>query len=195
MLIVVDTLRADFTSAYGFAADTSPELAAWAARGALFERVRAQSSWTKMSVASLMTSLWPRSHGIREAKDGLGASAVTVAEVLGDAGYATYGVQTNGWLHQSFGFHQGFDRYMFPKGGGHPRFGQPSLWPHADRVYEEALRLLDAHDRARPFFLYLHFMDVHEFAAPPEYMTFGTDSRARAEQASRQTRSYLTRRL
>jgi arylsulfatase A-like enzyme len=177
VLVLCDTLRADFTSPYGFAQDTSPELAAWAARGALFERVRSQSSWTKMSVASLLTSLWPRSHGIREAKDGLGADAVTLAEALRDAGYATYGVQTNGWLHQSFGFHQGFDRYMFPKGGGHPGLGQPSLWPHADRVYEEAVRLLDAHDRERPFFLYLHFMDVHEYAAPPDFKTFGTDSR------------------
>jgi len=128
-------------------------------------------------MASLMTSLWPRSHGITEAQDGLAESAVTLAEVLRSAGYATYGVQTNGWLHQSFGFHQGFDRYMFPKGGGHPRLGQPSLWPHADRVYEEAVHLLDAHDRERPFFLYLHFMDVHEYAAPPSFKTFGTDSR------------------
>jgi len=174
VLIVVDTLRADFTTPYGFERDTSPELATWAARGALFERVRSQSSWTKMSMASLLTSLWPRSHGIREAKDGLAASAVTLAEALADAGYATYGVQTNGWLHQSFGFHQGFDRYMFPKGGGHPGLGQPSLWPHADRVYEEAARLLDAHDREQPFFLYLHFMDVHEYAAPPGFKTFGT---------------------
>jgi arylsulfatase A-like enzyme len=177
VLVVVDTLRADWMTPYGFEQDSSPELAAWASRGVLFERVRAQSSWTKMSMASLMTSLWPRSHGIREAKDGLAESAVTLAEVLRDAGYATYGVQTNGWLHQSFGFHQGFDRYMFPKGGGHPRLGRPSLWPHAGRVYEEAVRLLDAHDRARPFFLYLHFMDVHEYAAPPHFKTFGTDSK------------------
>ena len=177
VLIVVDTLRADWTTPYGFERDTSPELNAWARGGVLFERVRAQSSWTKISMASLMTSLWPRSHGITQAQDGLAESAVTLAEVLRDAGYATYGVQTNGWLHQSFGFHQGFDRYMFPKGGGHPRLGQPSLWPHADRVYEEAVRLLDAHDRERPFFLYLHFMDVHEYAAPPSFKTFGTDSR------------------
>jgi arylsulfatase A-like enzyme len=39
------------------------------------------------------------------------------------------------------------------------------------------VRLLDAHDRERPFFLYLHFMDVHEYAAPPSFKTFGTDSR------------------
>ena len=124
-----------------------------------------------------MTSLWPRSHGIREARDGLADEAVTLAEVLKEAGYATYAVQTNGWLHQSFGFHQGFDRYMFPKTGGDRRLGKPSLWPHADRVTEEAQRLLEAHDRTRPFFLYLHFMDVHEYAAPPHLKTFGTDNK------------------
>jgi arylsulfatase A-like enzyme len=177
VLIVVDTLRADFTTPYGYEKNTAPELERWAKRGVLFERTLSQSSWTKMSMASLMTSLWPRSHGIREAKDGLASDAVTLAEVLSDAGYATYGVQTNGWLHQSFGFHQGFDRYMFPKGGGHPRLGQPSLWPHADRVYEEAARLLDAHRRTRPFFLYLHFMDVHQYAAPPSFKAFGTDDK------------------
>jgi arylsulfatase A-like enzyme len=66
---------------------------------------------------------------------------------------------------------------MFPKAGGDPRLGQPSLWPHADRVVEEAERLIEAHEPDRPFFLYLHFMDVHEYAAPPYLKTFGTDSR------------------
>ncbi len=177
VLIVVDTLRADYTTPYGFEQDTSPELAAWASRGVLFERARSQSSWTKISMASLMTSLWPRSHGIRETQDGLAEEALTLAEVLRDAGYATFGVQTNGWLHQSFGFHQGFDRYMFPATGGDPRLGRASLWPHANRVIEESQRLLDAHDPSRPFFLYLHFMDVHEYAAPPNRKAFGTDNR------------------
>ncbi len=176
VLIVVDTLRADATTPYGTSENTTPELAAWAGRGVVFGRVRAQSSWTKISMASLMTSLWPRSHGIRRARDGLTESAVTLAEVLREAGYATYGVQTNGWLHQSFGFHQGFDRYVFPRGVS-VRFRHPSLWPHADRVYEEAERMIEAHDGARPFFLYLHFMDVHEYAAPPEFKVFGTDNR------------------
>jgi choline-sulfatase len=177
VLIVVDTLRADFTTPYGFEEDTSPELMSWAERGVVFEQVRSQSSWTKMSMASLLTSLWPRSHGIREAQDGLAEDAVTLAEVLKDAGYATYAVQTNGWLDQSFGFHQGFDRYMFPKTGGDRRMGNASLWPHADRVVEESQRLLDAHDPESPFFLYLHFMDVHEYAAPPHLKLFGTDSK------------------
>ena len=57
VLIVVDTLRADWTTPYGFEQDTSPEIARWAERGLLFERTRAQSSWTKISMASLFTQV------------------------------------------------------------------------------------------------------------------------------------------
>jgi arylsulfatase A-like enzyme len=177
VLIVVDTLRADWTSAYGYAQETTPELVRWAGQGVLFERVRAQSSWTKISVASLMTSLWPGSHGVRDYADGLGEGALTLAETLSQAGYATFGVQTNGWLHPSFGFQQGFDRYVFPAGPGAGRIPKATVWPHADRVLEETHRLLEARPEGRPFFLYLHFMDVHEYAAPNEFKRFGSDDR------------------
>ena len=176
VLVVVDTLRADATSPYGGPAGVTPELARWAARGIVFERALAQSSWTKISMASLLTSLWPRTHGLREARDGLDDAALTLAEVLREAGYATFCVQTNGWLHPSFGLHQGFDRYRFPSGGS-AVVPQPSVWAHADRVYDEVQRLIESHDPARPFFLYLHFMDVHQYAAPPEFRRFGSDRR------------------
>jgi arylsulfatase A-like enzyme len=172
VLIVIDTLRADWTTPYGFEKDTTPELARWAERGVLFENVRAQSSWTKMSMVSMLTSLWPRSHAIREAKDGLADAANTLAEVLQAAGYQTFGVQTNGWLHQSFGFHQGFDRYLFPSGsaGKVAAHEKPSLWTHADRVVEEAEHLIEARDEGRPMFLYIHLMDVQVFGTHSEGM-------------------------
>ena len=176
VLIVIDTLRADWTPPVNGDPEQMPELARWAERGVTFERNRAQSSWTKISMASMMTSLWPRSHGITEPNDGLSDGAVTLAEELKAAGYETLGVQTNGWLHQSFGFHQGFDRYLFPAGGGQEKFGQASVWSNADRVVDEAEHLIEERDPERPMFLYLHFMDVHEYAAPPEYKTFGTDN-------------------
>jgi choline-sulfatase len=170
VLVVVDTLRADWTTPYGYEMDTSPELQRWAERGVLFERVRAQSSWTKVSMASLFTSLWSQSHGVRASTDGLGEGARTLADVLGEAGYHTYGVQSNGWLDQSFGFQQGFERYVFPQGNKQDvNLGKASHWPHAERIYQEAQRLLASNPEGEPFFLYLHFMDVHEYAAPPEY--------------------------
>jgi arylsulfatase A-like enzyme len=125
-----------------------------------------------------LTSLWPRSHGIRLPSDGLAKEALTLQDVLRDAGYRTYAVQSNGWLDQSFGFHQGFDRYVFPRSlTANMELSRPSLWPHGERVLEEAIRLIDAHDASDPFFLYLHFMDVHEYAAPPEYRIYGDDQR------------------
>jgi arylsulfatase A-like enzyme len=151
VLILIDMLRADRTTPYGFELDTSPQLRRWADRGVLFERVLAQSSWTKMSVASLM---------------------------------ASFGIQTNGWLHASFGFQQGFDRYVFPFGKG-AKLPHSQIWPHVDRVVDEAARLIDARDPDTPFFLYLHFMDVHEYAAPPEFRSFGTDTEANYHAAIR----------
>ena len=135
VLILVDTLRADWTTPYGFDAEVSPELQRWADRGVVFERALAQSSWTKVSMASLLTSLWPRSHGVRLATDGLSERALTLAAVMRAAGYRTYAVQSNGWLEQSFGFHHGFDHYVFPRALNQAaRLGNSSVWPHAERV-------------------------------------------------------------
>jgi arylsulfatase A-like enzyme len=167
VLCVVDTLRADVTAPYGGPPEASPEIARWAAQGVVFERVLAQSSWTKTSMASLLTSLWPRSHGVAAPNDGLGSEALTLAEVLQAAGWRTYAVQSNGWLEQTFAFQQGFDRYSFPSGGD-ASWMRSAIWPHADNVYLEAARLLAKHPPDEPFFLYLHFMDVHEYAAPPD---------------------------
>jgi arylsulfatase A-like enzyme len=124
-------------------------------------------------MASVMTSLWPQRHGVRGTRDALAAGALTIAEVFSKAGYQTYAVQSNGWLEQTFGFHQGFDHYIFPRGG--PLAGmKPMVWPHADNVYLEAERLLEHRDPSRPFFLYLHFMDVHEYASPSDIEGFGS---------------------
>lgn len=178
VLLLVDTLRADWLEPYGYEQPTSPELAAWASKGVTFERVLAQSSWTKVSMASLMTSLWPRTHGVYATTDGLADGARSLAEVMSDAGYSTAAVQTNGWLEQSFGFQQGFEHYVFPRAGNSAReLWNSSVWSHGDRVLEEARRLVDGRDTERPLFLYLHFMDVHEYASPPEYRTFGGDQK------------------
>jgi len=194
VLVVVDTLRADWLAPYDRGSRLSPELARWAENGIVFERARAQSSWTKVSMASLMTSLWPRTHGIRLPSDGLSSDAVTLAGVLSGHGYRTYGVQSNGWLEQSFGFQNGFDRYVFPRAfAGGQTLGHASLWPHGERVLEEGLRLLAAHDPASPFLLYLHFMDVHEYAAPPEYRVHGDDKQGLYRAAIRWVDDLLVR--
>jgi arylsulfatase A-like enzyme len=158
ILIVIDALRADVLER------NAPHLAELARAGVVFERVVAPSSWTKTSMASILTGTDPGRHGVRGVEHALPPDPPALAGLLRAAGWRTLAVQTNPWLRPSFGFDAGFDRYEF------------SLSAPAPRVVEAALALLDEPDpQHRPVFVYLHFMDVHGpyrpdpawFDAPP----------------------------
>src|SRR4030042_4918019 len=113
VLIIIDTLRADKLGCYGFPDETSPEIDRFAENGILFKRTIAQSSWTKPSIGSMLTSLYPRSIGIYKEKfDILDDKYLTLAEVLKENGYFTLGVTANPNINSIFNFNQGFDHYI-----------------------------------------------------------------------------------
>jgi glucan phosphoethanolaminetransferase (alkaline phosphatase superfamily) len=66
VVVVIDTLRRDHLSAYGYGKPTSPRLAELAKSSVVFERALAASSWTEPSTASLLTGLYPPRHGAHE---------------------------------------------------------------------------------------------------------------------------------
>jgi len=165
VLVVVDTLRADYLGAYGFQGAISPNLDALAAEGVLFERCFAQAPWTKPSTATLLTSLYPETHGLTnhegkywgdgsaEAATGvLPDAATTLAEAFRAAGYRTAAFVSNPWIEREYGFAQGFEIYDDYS---------TALDTHADELIDGALRWLRTEAASEPFFLYLHFMDVH----------------------------------
>ena len=65
VLVVVDSLRRDHVSGYGYARATTPRLDRLAAQGVRYDRAVAQAPWTTPSVASLLTSRYPSEVGIR----------------------------------------------------------------------------------------------------------------------------------
>ena len=65
ILIHADTLRRDHLGVYGHDRETAPQLRQWAADGALFRQATVQGTWTKVSTPSIMTSLYPLTHGVR----------------------------------------------------------------------------------------------------------------------------------
>ena len=67
LFILIDTLRADRLGAYGYERDTSPTIDALAADGVRFAQQLSQSSWTKCSMASLWTGLYPARTGVTRA--------------------------------------------------------------------------------------------------------------------------------
>ena len=163
IVYLVDTLRADHTTPYGYARDTTPELMAFSKEAVLFEQAIAQASWTKPSVASLFTSLPPGQHGTVQLRDTLDARHLTLAEMLSAKGYATSAAIANSVIYaQGSGFEQGFDLFR----GLHGQGGGPSKLVEAAVVVDEALRQLDAR-RGLPAFLYVHTMDPHVPYAPP----------------------------
>ena len=63
IVIVNDTMRRDRMGAYGGPAET-PAFDAFAAKNLLFEHAFTQAPWTKPSIATLFTSLYPSQHGV-----------------------------------------------------------------------------------------------------------------------------------
>jgi len=165
ILLVLDTLRADHLGCYGCGKGLSPFIDFLAGDGVRFERVVSQSSWTKTSMASMLTGRNPASHNVLVRADKLTESATLTAERLKTGGYHCIGVQTNPWLTEEYGFHQGFDEYHYlePKAeGGKP----PPAYVPADQVIRFAAGRAARNSR-RPLFLYVHFMDPHAPYDPP----------------------------
>ena len=152
VFILVDTLRADHLQPYGYGEATAPRLQQLADQGVLFERVIAPSSWTKSSMASIITSRNPSGSGVLGVRDVLPEHLVTLAEGLKAGGYETIAINTNPWLQSRFGYHRGFDRYeMLP-------FDINSTVWHVNKL---ARKFLKARESDAPLFLYLHLMDTH----------------------------------
>ncbi|HEY7924851.1 MAG TPA: sulfatase-like hydrolase/transferase, partial [Vicinamibacteria bacterium] len=89
ILYLVDTLRADHTGVYGYKRNTTPELDAFAKEAIVFEAAVAHASWTKPSVASILTSHLPGQHRAVQLRDPLDPSQVTIAGRLDARGFAT----------------------------------------------------------------------------------------------------------
>jgi arylsulfatase A-like enzyme len=178
LFIMVDTLRASRMSVYGYANETTPYLERYAASGVRFDRHLAQSSWTKCSMASLWTGMYPPRTGVTRFNEAISDEAVMPAEVLKEAGYRTVGIYRNGWVNGYFGFEQGFDVYVRPNARPLPasvRAQNPTL-AHSGSdmdILEMGLEFLRLHGDD-PWLLYLHLMDVHEYVYDAESALFGT---------------------
>jgi choline-sulfatase len=168
ILIVNDTMRRDRVGAYGGSAKT-PAFDAFARENLLFEHAFTEAPWTKPSIATLFTSLYPSQHGVATdpqlrdpfdvkrtgalmETDSMSGDLQTLAEVFQAAGYRTAAFVSNPWLEKRFGFAQGFDVYD-------DSFAQ---WGVQGEVVSRAgLRWLQKRPRGSKFFLYLHYLDSH----------------------------------
>ena len=184
ILVMVDTLRADHLPCYGHPTVKAPNLCSIGEDGTIYQGFSA-ASWTKPATASLLTSTVPSTHGAMSKPSSLPEDIDMVSEVLQRAGYTTGGIVSNINLAQSFGFGQGYDEYHYlgPDyiAGARESSSKLILYQLARQVWfrvKPGLRFgdfyqdsqivngvafdwLERHAQSR-FFLFLHYMDVHD---------------------------------
>ena len=165
LFILVDTLRFDHLTAYGYRRDTSPEIARTLARpGAVVESAYAQAPWTLPSVVSFLTSREPGEVlGDDFAAYSIPPGVPALAEEMAKQGYETGGFFGNRLLHAGNGFARGFDTFFSPT----PEMTVDDNQPDAAQVTARVLPWLEAH-RHQPFFLYVHYIDPHDPYDNPE---------------------------
>jgi arylsulfatase A-like enzyme len=178
VFILIDTLRADRLHSYGYTRKTSPRMDALAARGIRFDRVESQSSWTKQSMASLWTGMYPERTGVFHFAHAVPDQALMPAEVFRDVGFRTAGIWRNGWVANNFGFGQGFDLYVKPyrnrpvKSVRRPNGTNRLPGTDVDAT-QSAIEFMAGNSSGR-FLVYLHYMDVHQYVYADSSPNWGT---------------------
>ncbi|MCD4750227.1 MAG: sulfatase [Thermoanaerobaculales bacterium] len=157
IIVDIDTLRAGHLGCYGYHRNTSPNIDAFADEAVLFEWAFSQAPNTPPSQASILTGLYPGTHGMVFDEDRVANSAVTLAEALRDGGFETAGFHDGGYLSNTFNMGQGFALYDDNKGGGLNRIG-PKVFAWLEQNHE------------KDFLLFVHTYDTHTPYAPgPPY--------------------------
>ena len=186
LLVMMDTVRADRLSCYGYGRQTMPELARFASEAIRYERVVPNGIWTVPSHASLFTGLAVRSHGMNHDHMHLDDSFDTLAELLGEAGYQTACISNNPYVSAEFNMTQGFAVELSTLAMRRlsksfadawcDGLGLAPLLPWLEKDLGAALnnylfaRWVDrSRDSARPFFVFLNYMEGHlPYLAPQE---------------------------
>lgn len=174
VIVTLESLRTDAVGAYGGGSaehptiPVTPTLDALAETATLYENAFSVTSWTLAAHASLFTGLYPAAHQTDGPHDRLDPSYPTLAEALGDRGFATAGVVSGPYLRGLHGLGQGFQTWV-------DDIAAPiDPLAHDDVTNPEMLRALeawlDSRDPSRPFLLFAYFWDPHfDFQPPAPY--------------------------
>jgi arylsulfatase A-like enzyme len=170
ILISIDSLRADRMGLYGHDRDTSPAMSQLAAGGTYFESMRATTSWTLPSHMSILTGRSLLGHGVVSDDRRLTDDVPTLAESFSMAGYNTGAVVSAPYVESRYGFGRGFDEYddttiaFATNNASYKSVTAPKV--------NETAEAWIAGRTENPFFLFLHYWDVHyDFAPGPPYDT------------------------
>ncbi len=169
LLVTLDTTRADRLGCYGYPSAETPTLDRLAATGVRFATAYTSAPVTLPAHASILTGRYPPAHGVRDnGKFSLSEEAVTLAEILRDAGFQTGAFVSAVVLARMFGTAQGFEHYddrsINTRVADHGIQDRP-----ANYTTDAAIEWLSGLDlAAQRIFLWVHYFDPHLPHIPPE---------------------------
>jgi arylsulfatase A-like enzyme len=164
VLAVVCTLRKDRLEPYGHGKPTSPFLRVLANRSVLLERHFTQAPWTRPSMGSLFTGIWPRALQLDNPGPRGSLSMVlqeqhqTLAEALKAEGYRTIGSTGNPNLKGQFGLAQGLETSWEPSS----TYAEDQLKIDGFAQVDFLLNELDETPAEQPAYLRLVLTDSHQ---------------------------------
>jgi arylsulfatase A-like enzyme len=173
LLILIDTVRADNFSCYGYHRETTPHIDSLAAAGTLALNCHGQSSWTLPAMSTIFTGVSPVVHGAGKRNEefyGPSHEAPWLPLSMHQAGYRTAAFFNVIFMNQDFGFHRGFDHFDCQgiSSGNSTRT--------AGETVDALLEWLDDSDGSTPFFAAVHFYDPHvPYSAPEPYLHMYAD--------------------
>ena len=112
ILYVLDALRADHLSCYGYERETSPNIDRIAAEGAIFRNCFTPATWTRPVAASILSGAYPSTHGTQTRTQEFSARVPRLPEFLGDAGFDVAAFSAMANISIAGGFGQGFEEFV-----------------------------------------------------------------------------------
>ena len=168
VVLLIDTTRASKLRAFNPESRVqTPVLDRIAQAGTVFTRAQSPENWTKPSCASILTGLWPATHGAKTSEARLPDGALMLSEHLDANGFATASFIANGYVSDRFGFDQGWDHYT--------NFIREGKDTDASSVFSEAGDWIEQNKDGR-FFVYIQTIDPHvPYDPPAEYLRMYDD--------------------
>ncbi|MGA1870652.1 MAG: sulfatase [bacterium] len=160
MLIVMDTVRKDHLSCYGYSRETTPHLNELIRNSRVYYNAYSTSCWTSPAHASLFTGLYTISHKTSQEYWVMSDQLTTLAEVLSCEGYETIGIVENPMLGKPYNFHQGFSTYY--------ETWKKDFWlllscmiSEENSAFSLLKRSLRQRDKNKPFFIFINLIEAH----------------------------------
>jgi arylsulfatase A-like enzyme len=169
ILISLDTMRGDQLGGSLDGIPLMPSLTRRGEGGAVFENAYTAYPSTTAGHMTMLTGLYPATHGMIFATGVLSAQITTMPEIFARNGYSTVAVTEDAMLSAYVGFVRGFDYYREMKGKT-----QWATSGEIEQTFGAGLRWIEEHP-GEQFFLFLHTYQVHApYEPPPEYDLFKT---------------------